>query len=94
MRRTSHTCTRTSIHTLSPSRSLWTSSKLVQVDEGAASLLLEPLSRVATRLDVVTASLPAASCESERVLVETVHPYPTPVIQTWDLEFPGKPEGF
>lgn len=64
-------------------------SKLVQVDDGAAFQLMEPLSRVATRLDSLTVDTAAAPCDSERVLVETAHPYPAPLVQTWDLDFPG-----
>ena len=64
-------------------------SKLVQVDDSAAFQLMEPLSRVATRLDSLTADTLATACDSERVLVETAHPYPAPVVQTWDLDFPG-----
>jgi hypothetical protein len=62
---------------------------VVAVDEVAAYQLLEPLTRIVTVLDGINAAATPSGCESERVLVETSHPYQVPTLQAWDLTFAG-----
>jgi hypothetical protein len=65
-------------------------SKLAQKNTLVASQLIGKVSRLLTRVDSnVARSGTYHSCSSERLLVETAHPYAIPTVQSWDIEFPA-----